>query len=95
MDGRATQPIPAFRSPPRILIPTLVRSRDQWKEKAFLRKRKLKLANLKIRDLTRSRQAWKLRHQQLEVERDQLQTERDQLQTEREHAHVLADAKKK
>ena len=46
----------AFRSPPRILIPKLAQSRDKWKAKAGRRKRELKKAQIRGRDLAASRE---------------------------------------
>jgi len=45
-----------FQTPPRILIPKLVASRDGWKSKAGARKKALKAAQIRIRDLEASRQ---------------------------------------
>jgi hypothetical protein len=50
-----------FRSPPRILIPKLVRSRNLWKAKATARKRQYRQEKIRSRDLTHSRQRWKER----------------------------------
>jgi hypothetical protein len=57
MDG-ATLERPTFQTPARILIPKLVASRDGWKCKAGDRKRRLKAARIRIRDLEASRQRW-------------------------------------
>ena len=57
MDGAALK-TSAFRTPPRILIPKLVASRDGWKTKAGERKRRLKAARIRIRDLQASRDGW-------------------------------------
>jgi hypothetical protein len=64
-----------FQTPPRILIPKLVRSRDGWKLKANQRKRKLKSATIRIRDLEASRDTWRAR-----AEAAELQAERSQQQ---------------
>ena len=48
-----------FRTPPRILIPKLVRSRDQWKAKATARKRQYRQEKIHSRDLESSRERWK------------------------------------
>src|SRR5438270_742451 len=56
-----------FRTPPRILIPALVESRDNWKEKAQQRNRELKQAQVRNRDLTSSRESWKRRAQDAEA----------------------------
>ena len=52
---------PTFRTPPRILIPKLVRSRDAWKAKAADRKAQRKALEIRVRDLEASRD----RHRQL------------------------------
>ncbi len=61
MDSQQTAPVPTFLSPPRILIPKLVESRDAWKTKACQRKTKLKAAQVRSRDLLTSRELWKKR----------------------------------
>jgi hypothetical protein len=68
----------AFQTPPRILIPKLVRSRDAWKDKATQRKRQNKALQIRVRDLTASR----LRHRQ---RADQLAQELAQLRLRLEH----------
>lgn len=86
MDGGATRTEirQAFRSPVHILLPKALTSRDNWKAKAGRRRHQLKLAGLHIRDLTRSRDAWRQRHrdQQQQIRRqdeliEQLRRERD------------------
>jgi chromosome segregation ATPase len=60
MDGSAeTPPAGNFLTPPRILIPNLVRSRDKWKIKATTRKRQLHKEKIHSRDLQASRRSWK------------------------------------
>jgi len=44
-----------FSTPPRILIPKLVRSRDQWKAKATARKQQYRKEQIHSRDLKISR----------------------------------------
>jgi predicted nucleic acid-binding Zn-ribbon protein len=89
MDG-ATPTTPVFQTPPRILIPKLVISRDGWKTKANERKKKLKAARIRIRDLANSRDNWKDKahtaedriadlERQLEQARQDLATARDEL----------------
>ena len=58
MDG-ATLDRLTFRTPTRILIPKLVKSRDGWKKKAADRKKRLKAAKIRIRDLEASRDHWR------------------------------------
>jgi len=60
MDG-ATATRSTFRTPTRILIPKLVTSRDGWKAKASERKKRLKSARIRNRDLEASRKVWRQR----------------------------------
>lgn len=60
MDG-ATSTASAFQTPTRILIPKLVKSRAGWKVKAAERKRRLKAARIRNRDLEASRKVWRQR----------------------------------
>lgn len=89
MDGATRTPL-IFQTPPRILIPKLVKSRDGWKTKANERKKKLKAARIRIRDLANSRDNWKEKantgdnrvadlERQLEQARQDLAAARDDL----------------
>jgi len=62
-----------FLTPPRILIPKLVSSRDKWKAKATTRKHLLHKERIRSRDLALSRQRWKERALAAEQDRDELQ----------------------
>src|SRR3954470_18786488 len=86
MDGSPTSQgsLPSFRSPPRILIPKLVQSRDNWKEKAAQRQRQLKASQIRSRDLTLSRDLWKARALAAE---QQLLTLQQQSQQDQRHLH--------
>ena len=55
-----------FQTPPRILIPKLVRSRDAWKAKATLRKAQRKALEIRVRDLEASREHHRQRADQLQ-----------------------------
>lgn len=77
-----------FRSPPRTLIPKLVRSRDNWKAKANLCTRVLKKAQVRARDLTLSRTRWRQRAEQAEQE---LLAARQQLQQAQQHLQQALD----
>jgi hypothetical protein len=101
MDGsNATQdPLPLFRSPPRILIPKLVQSRDTWKAKAGTRKRQLKAAQIRCRDLGLSRQRWKERalasaQGVQELEQQLAQTQQQLAQAHAQVAALQDDVKK-
>ena len=65
----------AFQTPPRILIPKLAKSRDGWKFKASQRKRQLKWAKVRVRDLEASRDAWRDRAKAAENQAAQAQTQ--------------------
>jgi hypothetical protein len=101
MDDSTTlkEPVPTFRSPPRILIPKLVGSRDKWKVKAGRRKRELKKAQIRSRDLSVSRQRWKERaltaEQQVQELQQQLHHAQGELtQARAEVAHLQEEVKK-
>lgn len=83
MDSPAkTTPASDFLTPPRILIPKLVRSRDQWKVKATARKRRCHKEKIHSRDLSRSRQRWKDRALAAEQKIQELQPQLQRLETD-------------
>ena len=89
-----------FRTPVRILLPKLLKSRDDWKAKSDRRKAALKAAKIKIRDCSASRDMWRERSERLEEEARQLReraerAERELEQTRAALATQLEDAKKK
>jgi hypothetical protein len=73
----------SFRTPLRILLPKLIRSRDGWKAKSDRRKAQLKAAKIKIRDCSASRDMWRERAERLAQENRQLREELEQAQRER------------
>jgi hypothetical protein len=79
----ATTPASDFLTPPRILIPKLVSSRDKWKAKATDRKHRLHKEKIHTRDLSLSRQRWKDRALAAELKILDLQ-----LQLERSRADI-------
>ena len=88
-----------FRTPPRILIPKLVISRDKWKVKATLRKRRLHKEKIRTRDLSLSRQQWKDRALAAESKNQELQrqlerSQADLAQAQAEIARLEEDSKK-
>ena len=101
MDGTATMAEigRTFRTPVRILLPKLLKSRDDWKAKSHQRKTALKAATIKSRDLTLSRQRWRDRAEQLDQHNQQLQDRLDRAERELEQTRValaaLTDAQKK
>jgi len=66
---------PEFLTPPRILIPKLVRSRDAWKTKATDRKAQRKALEIRVRDLEASRDLHRQRAQRLQQRVARLETE--------------------
>ena len=67
--------LPAFRTPPRILIPKLVRSRDAWKVKATNRKAQRKALEIRVRDLEASRDLHRRHAEQLQQRITRLEVE--------------------
>jgi hypothetical protein len=70
----------AFRSPPRILIPKLCRSRDAWKAKAQARNEHLKTLKVRVADVNRSRDDWRQRAEAAQLHLSQLQQQLAQAQ---------------
>jgi chromosome segregation ATPase len=101
MDGSATMSEirENFRTPLRILLPKLLKSRNDWKAKSDGRKAQLKAAKIKIRDCSASRDRWRQRTEQLQEENRQLQErlERSECALEQSRAALtqLENAKKK
>lgn len=97
MDGTATMSEirEKYRTPTRILLPKLLKSRDDWKAKSDARKAKLKAAQNKIRDLTVSRELWRQRAEQLQTQTRQLQEQLQQALCERDEARVQVEELKK
>ena len=69
-----------FQTPPRILIPKLLRSRDAWKVKATQRKAERKALQIRVRDLTASRARHRSRADELQLRLDHACQQRDGLQ---------------
>ena len=89
----------AFRTPPRIIIPKLARSRDRWKAKATARKKQYRAEKIHSRDLEASRQRWKERaleaEQKLQETQQQLQRMEADLAAARAQIAQLEDDSKK
>ena len=81
-----------FKTPARILIPKLVRSRDAWKTKANARKDQRKALEIRVRDLEASREHHRLHAEQLRIQVQQLQLENQQLQRQLDSARTVAAA---
>jgi multidrug resistance efflux pump len=90
MDGRATMSeiVETFRTPVRILLPKLLKSRDDWKAKSHQRKAQLKSAKVKIRDLSASRDMWRQRTELLQEDNRQLQEQLERAQRDLEQARA-------
>lgn len=98
MDGSATMSEirDSFRTPMRVLLPKLLKSRNDWRAKSHRRKAELKTAKVKIRDVSASRDMWRQRAEQFEAEIRQLRQRAEQAERERDTALAqLEDAKKK
>lgn len=101
MDGSATMSEirETFRTPVRILLPKLLKSRNGWKAKSHRRKSELKAAKIKIRDCSASRDRWRQQTEQLEEETRQLRERAEQAERELEKTRAalaqFEDAKKK
>lgn len=97
MDGAATMSEirEKYRTPTRILLPKLLKSRDDWKAKSDARKVKLKAAQIKIRDLTISRELWRGRAEQPPTQASQVQEQLQQALRERDEARAELDELKK
>jgi len=101
MDGAIVNRVngTTFRTPARILIPKLVVSRDGWKRKAGERKRRLKAARIRNRDLQASRDRWRERALEAESQAAAMRSQLEQAQQEcaaaRAEADQLRDEKKK
>ena len=79
--------VESFLTPPRILIPKLLKSRNGWKARATARKKANKAFKIRIRDLELSRHSWKARA--LDAERKVLD-----LQDQLDHTRQLLDSAK-
>jgi chromosome segregation ATPase len=101
MDGTATMSEirQTFSTPVRILLPKLLKSRNDWKAKSHRRKAELKSAKIKSRDLSASRDMWRQRTEQLQEENRQLQERLERAERERDATRAaltqLEDAQKK
>lgn len=90
---------PNFLTPPRILIPKLIRSRDAWKAKATARKAQRKSLQVRVRDLEASRDRHRHRAERLQAELDAARLRIEHLQShpapatpEKKRPSVPADA---
>ena len=95
MDGPATLADTEFRTPARILIPKLLKSREGWKTKCLRRRAQIKTLNIKVRDLTASRGAWRAKYETLLAQHEQLQLEHTQLQHQFQTVEAERDDAKK
>ena len=85
----------AFLTPPRILIPKLLRSRDAWKIKATQRKAQRKALQIRVRDLTASRACHRSRADDLQLRLDELQLQHDHVRQQRDQLQAQFDAAQK
>ena len=82
----------AFQTPPRILIPKLLRSRDAWKIKATQRKAERKALQIRVRDLIASRARHRDRADALQLQLDELQLQLDHTRQQRDQLQARLDA---
>ena len=90
-----TDTVDKFRTPTRILIPKLLKSRDNWKKKCQRRRAQNKTLKITIRDLTASRETWRTKFDDLQAAYTQLQLERDRLQQQLAAVEAERDEAKK
>ena len=101
MDGTAstmTEIRKQFRTPLRILLPKILKSRDDWKAKSDARKAHLKAAKITIRDLKTSREYWRRRAAEAEAMTVELRNHLQRAEQERDAARAAlaaSDAPKK
>src|SRR5207244_13619984 len=90
MDGSATMSEirESFRTPVRILLPKLLKSRNGWKAKSDRRKVELKAAKIKIRDCSASRNMWRERSERLEEEARQFRERAERAERELEQTRA-------
>jgi TolA-binding protein len=81
-----------FQTPPRILIPKLLRSRDGWKAKATQRKAQRKALQIRVRDLGASRERHRRRADQLQQQLDQRQLQLEHSEHQRVQLQARLDA---
>jgi hypothetical protein len=96
MDG-TTSTTPTFQTPTRILIPKLVKSRAGWKTKAAERKKRLKAARIRNRDLEASRKVWRERAEAAEekVAQQDASMQQELAALRAENERLRAELKKK
>lgn len=69
-----------YRSSARRLISWFNQSRNNWKEKALYKQKELRKAQVKIRDLEKSRKQWKQKAKENELKIKELKEENNLLQ---------------
>ena len=81
-----------FRTPLRILVPKLLKSRDDWKAKSDARKAQLKSAKITLRDLRASRELWRGRAAEAEAAAVELRAQLTLAEQERDAAQAALAA---
>lgn len=71
-----------YKSPPSRLARFFKDSRNGWKQKALERQNKLRAADVKVRDLTKSRDKWKREAKETKQRLEQLEKEVEQIRAE-------------
>ena len=93
MDGTVTMKRirEEFRTPMAILVPKLLKGRDDWKAKSHARKAQIKKLKITIRDVTVSRDRWRMDFEQSKAGKAQLQQQLDAKQRELTQALARAE----
>lgn len=73
--GKGRNPMKGFKSEDSRLASLFKKSREQWKQRAAAKQKKLRVQEVKIRDLSASRDHWKERAMIAEQEQRQLEKE--------------------
>ncbi len=71
-----------YKSPPSRLARFFRDSQNGWKQKALERQNKLRAADVKVRDLTKSRDKWKREAKETKQRLEQLEKEYEQMHAE-------------
>lgn len=77
-----------YKSPPGRLARFFKDSRNGWKQKAIERQNKLRAADVKVRDLTKSRDKWKREAKETKQRLEQLEKEVAQIRAEKKRRRL-------
>lgn len=74
-----TNPMKGFKSSESRLVRLFQKSREQWKQRAAEKQKKLRVMEIKVRDLSASREHWKARALVAQQQQRQLELELENL----------------